>query len=233
MPHSKTPSVYSPEFIERFWSKVAVGERGECWLWQQSTAKHGYGQTWDGQNVLLAHRVAWEIVHGPIPPGMSVLHHCDVRPCVNAYDHLFLGTDADNAMDKARKLRIPIAKLNPENVREMRRRYAEGGVSTRQLAAEYGVDRRAIVFALKGRFWAHVEGGELKELAGPRIGKSGYRGVSQRWDGVWRARVRINNREISFGAFATPEEAARAYDVGVRELLGDRARLNFPEEKAA
>lgn len=164
MPHSKPSLVLSPEFIERFWSHVAVGEPGECWLWQQSSGSHGYGQTWDGQSVLLAHRVAWEIVHGPIPPGMHVLHRCDIRRCVNVYDHLFLGTNQDNIMDKARKLRIPIAKLNPDIVREMRRRYAEGGVSTRQLAAEYGVDRRAIVFALKGQTWKHVKGGEIEKL---------------------------------------------------------------------
>jgi hypothetical protein len=40
--------------------------------------------------------------HGPIPPGLCVLHRCDVRPCINP-DHLFLGTQKDNMADLAAK----------------------------------------------------------------------------------------------------------------------------------
>lgn len=229
MPQSKT-LVLSPEFIERFWSHVAIGSPDECWPWQGPIGTHGYGLM--GSRQMLAHRISWLIAHGPIPSGMKVCHTCDNRPCCNP-GHYFLGTDADNAMDKARKLRIPTAKLNPEAVREMRRRYAEGGVSTRQLAAEYGVSRRAIVFALKGQFWKHVEGGEIVQMPEVRIGVSGYRGVSRRSDGRWRVRLHVNGKELGFGGYETPEEAAYAYDKAARELLGDRARLNFPEEKAA
>jgi hypothetical protein len=53
----------------------------------------------------LAHRVAWEKVHGPIPQGMQVLHRCDTPLCVNV-EHLFLGTNADNQRDKASKGRV-------------------------------------------------------------------------------------------------------------------------------
>lgn len=141
-----------------FWSKVAIADQNDCWLWQQSVGSHGYGQTWDGEHVLLAHRVAWELTHGPIPEGLFVCHRCDVRRCVNARAHLFLGTAADNRMDAARKGRA-WAKLDVEKVREMRRRYVAGGVSTRQLAREYDVDRRAIVFALRGQTWSHVDDG--------------------------------------------------------------------------
>ena len=89
------------------------------------------------------------------------------------------------------------------------------------------------MFALKGRFWAHVEGGEIEHLPNVRIGVSGYRGVSRRSDGRWRVRLHVDGKEIALGGFDTPEEAAHAYDRAACELLGDRARLNFPEEDAA
>lgn len=49
-----------------------------------------------------AHRVAWEMAHGPIPLGLEVLHRCDRPWCVRP-DHLNLGTHQDNMHDMARK----------------------------------------------------------------------------------------------------------------------------------
>lgn len=48
-----------------------------------STQRSGYGQTWDGQKVLLAHRVAYELAVGPIPEGLHIDHLCRNRACVN------------------------------------------------------------------------------------------------------------------------------------------------------
>uniref|UniRef100_A0A6M3J763 Putative homing endonuclease n=1 Tax=viral metagenome TaxID=1070528 RepID=A0A6M3J763_9ZZZZ len=63
----------------------------------------GYGLiTDDDQRQLRAHRVAYEQIHGAIPPGRCVLHRCDNRRCVNPA-HLWVGTFADNNMDKIHK----------------------------------------------------------------------------------------------------------------------------------
>jgi len=74
-----------------------------CLIWTASRNRSGYGHLfWKGVPQL-AHRAAWMARHGPIPTGMYVCHRCDVRPCINP-DHLFLGTQKDNMVDKALKM---------------------------------------------------------------------------------------------------------------------------------
>ncbi len=68
--------------VSGFWSKV---ERTEsCWLWKGRLAKNGYARYHfgDGRTVM-AHRVAYDLVRGPIPEGMTLDHLCRVRHCVN------------------------------------------------------------------------------------------------------------------------------------------------------
>lgn len=64
-----------------------------------------------------------------------------------------------------------------------------------------------------------------------RRGTSQYKGVF--WTpGIqkWRVMVYSNYKQIRLGCFADELEAARAYDAKAKELHGDFARLNFPEQ---
>lgn len=72
-----------------------------CWLWQGATRGKGYGAFRIGNKLLNAHRAAWFIFKGD-PKELHVLHTCDNRLCVKI-DHLFLGTNQDNVVDKYKK----------------------------------------------------------------------------------------------------------------------------------
>lgn len=57
-----------------------------------------------------------------------------------------------------------------------------------------------------------------------------YKGIVKRKDtggNKWRAIVNIDGKQVYFGQYDTPEEAARAYDKAAKELFGEFANLNF------
>lgn len=148
----------SPEQIARFWSLAAQTAPDDCWLWQGSHHKDGYGN-FSGHSGG-AHRVAWKLINGPIPPGLLVCHRCDVRRCVNP-SHMFLGTHLDNTRDmiaKARQKpphgeRLPQSKLSVEKVRAIR----ASTEPAQMLAARYGVTRLTIYGVRQRRSWTHVD----------------------------------------------------------------------------
>jgi len=68
-----------------------------------------------------------------------------------------------------------------------------------------------------------------------RNNKSGFKGVHRRNDKnytkPWRAVIKRDGRAIRLGMFATPEEAAHAYDAAAMQIFGEFARFNFPQER--
>jgi hypothetical protein len=85
---------------------VEIDDSTGCFIWNKTKFGNGYGRYKYNKR---AHRVAWEIVNGPIPNGLLVLHHCDVRACVNP-EHLFIGTQLDNMRDMISKGRKVVLK---------------------------------------------------------------------------------------------------------------------------
>src|SRR5215475_3547416 len=85
---------------QRFWAKVLLPEHPEgCMRWTSTTLLNGYGQFRYGprpRQQQYAHRVAWELCNGPIPPGMMIDHLCHNPECVRP-DHLEPVTASVNA----------------------------------------------------------------------------------------------------------------------------------------
>src|SRR3990167_1660574 len=82
-----------------FWSQTILVTETGCVIWLGNDDGNGrYGRFKISGRTRSAHRFAWELIHGPIPQGMNVLHKCDVSMCVNS-NHLFLGTQKDNMID--------------------------------------------------------------------------------------------------------------------------------------
>src|SRR5262245_48011177 len=88
----------------RYRAKVNRGGPDDCWEWNASRFKNGYGQFGIDKEhrSVLAHRYGYQLEVGPVPPGLNVLHTCDNPPCQNPR-HWFLGTHKDNTEDKERK----------------------------------------------------------------------------------------------------------------------------------
>lgn len=142
--------------IERCKTPEAL-EEGDCWEWTGAFDPKGYGhKKRHGTNV--ASRVVWIEVHGPIPDGMEVCHHCDNPPCVRP-SHLFLGTHKDNADDMLRKGREyreygdrhHNIKLTDVQVAQIRNLGATTGLSHRAIGEMFGVSNSHIGKILRGR----------------------------------------------------------------------------------
>lgn len=69
----------------RFWPKVDRSAGPDaCWLWMAAKSPAGYGKvSAGGGGHLSAHRVAYELLVGPIPEGLTLDHLCRVPTCVN------------------------------------------------------------------------------------------------------------------------------------------------------
>jgi hypothetical protein len=145
---------------DRFWSKVDVREPDECWPWTASRLQSGYGMFWAGGRTTAghprstpAHRIAWELTHGPIPEGKLVCHTCDQPECCNPV-HLFIGTYTDNVADMdAKGRRRVVTKLTEDSVREIPRLWAWDDLLQREVAQMFGISQTTVGFIVRGGTW--------------------------------------------------------------------------------
>lgn len=90
---------------QRFLAKIIRRTDG-CWIWTGSRgwarwSSYGHfnpdGRRSGDRKIVRAHRFAYELYVGPIPPGVHVHHECGETLCVNP-DHLALLTPSEHIL---------------------------------------------------------------------------------------------------------------------------------------
>jgi hypothetical protein len=147
---------------DRFWSRV--DKSGDCWIFQAPprTGTNKYPQFTLAPGVTRnASRAAWIITNGD-PGPLYVLHRCDNPRCVRP-DHLYLGTQRDNAADmdargrrghgwafpERRGERYQSAKLKDSEVAEIIAA-VKAGETLRAVGARYGVSHTHVLHLVRG-----------------------------------------------------------------------------------
>jgi len=155
---------FYPTTAKRLFAQTMIGpvpphcpHLGVCILWTGGLSGEGYGRIVikprGNKRTTAVHRIAWMLANGPIPEDLLVLHKCDKRTCINP-KHLFLGTDADNHMDKILKGRANniMQKLTWPEVRTIRRLRHEGWTQM-ALAEKFQVNQKTIWCILENLSW--------------------------------------------------------------------------------
>jgi HNH endonuclease len=180
---------YDEDIPARFWEKVQRGSPEECWPWLAAIDPgSGYGAFSYARamrkflplekvgNAIAAHRVAFFLHHGSLPPDLNICHTCDYRPCCN-FHHLFAGTQAENLQDMVSKGRAasgerhgskihpnatlrgerhPNARFSAEDVAAMRRMKQENPkMSYRTIGAIFNTAAATAWLIITGRSRKH------------------------------------------------------------------------------
>lgn len=138
-----------------FRSEYPDGPDG-CWLWAGacSSGSLGYGHFFEKGTTEYAHRMAYEIFHGPIPECMNVLHHCDTPNCWNP-DHLYLGTQQDNVDDAITRGRAR-PRLNRQQAEEVHRLNTEEGLDVSNIAQLMNLSELSVRKILAGKRYKRI-----------------------------------------------------------------------------
>lgn len=161
---TSSPVNLTSKQLKNFWKKVRKTDG--CWIWEGCISGKGYGYFTLGYKNTKASRVSWMIHYGEIPTdgsyhGICVCHKCDNPACVNP-QHLFLGTNKENVIDRVNKKRSAVgelsgrAKLSSSDVSKIREMLASG-IKKASIAKIFSVNPMSIHLIATGENWGHLK----------------------------------------------------------------------------
>ena len=148
-------------FKHKWKALLSLPSTDECLAYSGHIMKNGYGQVWYEGRIWTAHRLSYFLNVGMVDDSLDVCHSCDNRPCINP-KHLFQGTRKDNMEDCRNKGRnfIPRGELGSRVILTEKQvlaiRVLYPNISSRELAAKYGVSTRTILSVARGDTWKHI-----------------------------------------------------------------------------
>lgn len=131
----------------QFWARTRPAPESGCVLWL-GTLKNGYGQfSYQGKG-LQAHRVAYELVIGPIPKAARIGQSCGAKDCCNP-NHLTLVKHAQNNAAKGEThYSTKLTGAQATEIRSLRNRETVAAV-----AKKFGVSSSSVSRIQRGLSW--------------------------------------------------------------------------------
>ena len=144
---------------DRFWEYVEKSPDPEaCWIWERSKLR-GYGKHHTRGRTYIAHRFAWMLEHGEIPPGKDIHHKCANKSCVNPA-HLEAISHKANMKEAARRgvwagTRNGRARRTQSQVKIIRTLKAVG-LPVGRISRAMKIPKRSVYYCL-GEGWSHLK----------------------------------------------------------------------------
>ena len=208
----KKPKVdpYTKQYIL---DRVSVNSDTSCWEWKPSIPRKDYGRVIVKGKGTTAHRLAYELWSGETPPRhLCVCHKCDNPPCVNP-EHLFLGTNKDNARDAAAKGRSFFYKGHQKSRGKRKRVLTDEDVRLIYLSRE-PLDVLAKRHGVSGSCVSRIRRGHAKQLITKDLPREVFVDQYYAQSEKWSHRLALDPelcRSISmFNGRLSPEKVYRA-----------------------
>ena len=146
---------------DKFWSRVNIRQKSECWEWKAYKMKKGYGVVWFRGKYWYTHRLAY-FLHTQKNIRNHICHSCDNPACCNP-NHLWEGTHQQNMQDRNKKGRCskPIgekswnALFTSKEVLAMRK-LRKDGLSYREIMNRFEIKHGTLKAILLRKSWAHL-----------------------------------------------------------------------------
>lgn len=138
----------------RICERIDVDPVSGCWNWTGAVDADGYPQLRIDGRVMRVGRVVLMLAGAAFKRGDRALHHCD-RPSCCRPDHLFVGTDRENAAEKMRKGRHRRRSVISDDA--ARAIYSAAGTHA-EIAQRFGVSRQTVSNIKTGRTRWRVHG---------------------------------------------------------------------------